>query len=526
MQRRTSGRGLGAVLFTDIVGSTVVAAEMGNTRWSELVSRHHRLIRREIRRFGGREQDTAGDGFFVAFERPVDAIRCAVAAANAVRELGIEIRAGVSFGQLEMVEGKAGGLIVNTAARVMSVAGPGEVLVPAATKDLLPGAGISFSDHGVHRLKGIEGEVRLFAVKDVDGLELAEPLDVEEAAERRRVIVPATRRRAGLAAGALAAVVVAVVVGIWALARDDATPPGDASRFVVELDPATGAERKRVAYPAPGRPMISSFGTSMVAGQGGVWIEDTTAYAPTVVSVDARNGEVRPVIVRTGSGSFSLSLATGFDAVWVSTDQLIKINPATLAHRVVLRVPLPIGGSGGSSLAIDGKHLWIGTTGGLLLRIDPSGEITGERRVADSIQLVAASADGVWVVDQFAGAVVRIDTESLRTVGDPVPFTGSIDAIAVMGDHVWVLDFGTGLLTRISIQQNRVVGQVSVPARPTSLAAGLGAIWVSHADGTITKVDPITVRASGLTQLGGEPRAIATDAARGSVWVDVRSSRV
>ena len=122
MQRLTGGRGLGAVLFTDIVGSTVVAAEMGNTRWSELVSRHHRLIRREIRRFGGREHDTAGDGFFVAFERPVDAIRCAVAAANAVRELGIEIRAGVSFGQLEMVEGKAGGLIVNTAARVMSVA--------------------------------------------------------------------------------------------------------------------------------------------------------------------------------------------------------------------------------------------------------------------------------------------------------------------------------------------------------------------------------------------------------------------
>jgi class 3 adenylate cyclase len=95
---------------------------MGNTRWAEVVSRHHRLIRREVRRFGGREQDTAGDGFFVTFERPVDAIRCAVAAAEAVRSLGIEIRDGITFGQLESVEGKAGGLIVNTAARVMSVA--------------------------------------------------------------------------------------------------------------------------------------------------------------------------------------------------------------------------------------------------------------------------------------------------------------------------------------------------------------------------------------------------------------------
>ena len=92
----------------------------------------------------------------------MDAIRCAAAAVEAVRALGIEIRAGVSFGQLELVEGKAGGLIVNTASRVMSVAGAGEVLVPAAVKDLVPGAGISFDDHGTHHLKGIEGELRLF----------------------------------------------------------------------------------------------------------------------------------------------------------------------------------------------------------------------------------------------------------------------------------------------------------------------------------------------------------------------------
>ena len=88
MQRRTGGRGLGAVLFTDIVGSTTIAAEMGNTRWGELVARHHRLIRGLIHRFSGREIDTAGDGFFVAFERPADAIRCAVEATEAVRGSG------------------------------------------------------------------------------------------------------------------------------------------------------------------------------------------------------------------------------------------------------------------------------------------------------------------------------------------------------------------------------------------------------------------------------------------------------
>jgi class 3 adenylate cyclase len=186
MQRRTGGRGLGAVLFTDIVGSTTVAAEMGNTRWGELVARHHRLIRGLIHRSGGREIDTAGDGFFVTFERPADAIRCAVAATKAVRDLGIEIRAGVSFGELETAGRKPSGLVVNTAARVMSVGGPGEVLVPASVREIVSGAGITFVEHGVHRLKGLEEEFRLFTVTGVDGSELAPPQDADEAAQQRR----------------------------------------------------------------------------------------------------------------------------------------------------------------------------------------------------------------------------------------------------------------------------------------------------------------------------------------------------
>ncbi|HWL91265.1 MAG TPA: adenylate/guanylate cyclase domain-containing protein, partial [Actinomycetota bacterium] len=177
MQRRSGGRGLGAVLFTDIVGSTAIAAEMGNTRWGELVSRHHRILRRLISRFDGREVDTAGDGFFVTFERPADAIRCAVEATEAVRGLGIEIRAGISFVELETVGRKAGGLVVNTAARVMSVAGAGEVLVPASVREIVPGAGFTFVEHGVHQLKGLDGEFRLFGVTGLDGREVVPPLE-------------------------------------------------------------------------------------------------------------------------------------------------------------------------------------------------------------------------------------------------------------------------------------------------------------------------------------------------------------
>ena len=154
MQRRVGS--LGAVMFTDIVDSTAIAAEMGNTRWSELVARH-RIVRNQLGRSGGREIDTAGDGFFVVFERPAEAIRCAVAAVEAVRALGIEIRAGVSFGELDRSGQKPSGLVVNTAARVMAVAGPGEVLVPVSVREIVSGAGISFSEHGTHHLKGSMG---------------------------------------------------------------------------------------------------------------------------------------------------------------------------------------------------------------------------------------------------------------------------------------------------------------------------------------------------------------------------------
>jgi streptogramin lyase len=159
-----------------------------------------------------------------------------------------------------------------------------------------------------------------------------------------------------------------------------------------------------------------------------------------------------------------------------------------------------------------------------LRRVDRTGAVTAERTVTDGIQLVTASEDGVWVVDQLAGVVVRIDPVSLRRAAAPISLPGTIDAIDAVGDHVWALDFGTGLLTRISVLSNRQVGLVTVPADATSLDAGLGGVWVGHADGTVTKVDPVTTTASTFSQVEGTIRALAVDAARGSIWVDVRGT--
>ncbi len=237
-----------SVLFTDIVGSTEIAADVGDRRWRDLVQRHHATVRRELKRFGGKELDTAGDGFFASFDRPAEAIRCACAISDEVRELGLEIRAGLHLGEAEVLENKVGGIAVNVGARVMGVAKGGEVLVSSTLRDAVAGSGFAFADHGTHRLKGIDGEWRLYEVTNVDGLRRSLPLSTEEARTRREFTeaVPVRRRRDRILAGVAGGLVVALVAaGILtnALGADDPGPSGepgltDAERSLVTIVPS------------------------------------------------------------------------------------------------------------------------------------------------------------------------------------------------------------------------------------------------------------------------------------------------
>jgi class 3 adenylate cyclase/alpha-beta hydrolase superfamily lysophospholipase len=158
-------RVLATVLFTDIVGATAKASELGDRHWRELLSLHHELIRRELARHRGREVDTAGDGFFATFDGPARAIRCALAATQAVGELSLEIRSGLHTGECELVHEKVGGIAVHIGARVAARAQPGEVLVSQTVKDLVAGSGLEFEDRGQAELKGVPGKWRLFAAR-------------------------------------------------------------------------------------------------------------------------------------------------------------------------------------------------------------------------------------------------------------------------------------------------------------------------------------------------------------------------
>jgi class 3 adenylate cyclase len=161
----TGRRALRAVLFIDMVGSTARVAELGDQPWRELVARYQALIRLDVEQFGGREVDATGDGFFAMFESPGDAIRAAVSVITALRSLQIVIRAGVHFGECELVDNRVVGIAVHVGARVAEAARPSEVLVSSTVRDLVAGAGFEFEDRGVHTLKGIPGEWRLHKVR-------------------------------------------------------------------------------------------------------------------------------------------------------------------------------------------------------------------------------------------------------------------------------------------------------------------------------------------------------------------------
>jgi class 3 adenylate cyclase len=156
-------RVLATVLFTDIVGSTERASELGDRRWHDLLERHNAVVRRALSRFRGREIDTAGDGFLATFDGPARAVRCARSIVEGVRQLDLEVRAGLHTGECEIAGGDVRGIAVHIGARVAALAGPGEVLVSSTVKDLVAGSELRFEDRGEQALRGVRGTWRLFA---------------------------------------------------------------------------------------------------------------------------------------------------------------------------------------------------------------------------------------------------------------------------------------------------------------------------------------------------------------------------
>jgi class 3 adenylate cyclase len=290
-RRRAPQRQIATILFTDIVGSTDRAAQIGDRRWRSLREAHNGIVREELRRFGGHEVDTTGDGFLATFSKPAQAIRCAQSIVARLEPLDLQIRAGVHTGEIEVLRYDIAGIGVHIGARIAARAGTSEILVSSTTRDLMTGSGFAFDDRGVHQLKGVPGDWHLFAVE-------ATP---EDEASRDRRITPRL-------VGAAAVVVVGAVVGAVALlagkhssgTQGPCSPPATGTGAVEFITVETG-DRQCALRSVPG------LGDIAVAPSG-----DRIAF----VAAEARS---RQVYVWDTSGSRPRSITNGGNPAGVPT---------------------------------------------------------------------------------------------------------------------------------------------------------------------------------------------------------------
>jgi hypothetical protein len=415
-------------------------------------------------------------------------------------------------------------------ARVMSLAGAGEILVTGTTKELVTGSGFGFEDFSAHELKGVPGTWRVFAVTAVDEKERTQPLPAAEAAERLRTVQPSAGR---VRPGRI--VVVAASIGILILATigfviSRGEPPRDppprptepASGSVVQLDPNG---HTLDAIPAPlqnpkGQPYaITDSNHPLVVGQGGVW---TLRQRRILFHVDPLTSTVRArIALDVPTFARTINLAEGLDAIWAAHGQgLIRVRPATDEQEQVAPIPPgPLGLSAPADVGVGAGHVWVGTGTGNLLRLDPT---TGSLRSVgglDPIDAIAVGHGAVWTVDSFAGTITRYDVDTMREE-DVIEIDGGIDYI-VSGDvSVWALSRSIGSLTRIDVTAGEAAQLVQVGPDPTVIAAGLGAIWVGDEDGAIRRVDEDTRQVTEIP-FGAEVRALAFDEETGTLCVDV-----
>ena len=486
-------------MFTDIVASTERAEALGDRAWRELLAHHHRAVRRHLKRHRGREVDTAGDGFFMTFEQPAEAIACALEIADAIDELGLQIRAGLHTGEVEPAGKKVAGIAVHVGARILSSAAPGQIVVSATVRDLVSGSGHRFVDLGARPLKGVEGEWRLFAVERPPSAERAEEASPLRQGTRR--MVPA------LIAGGLVllgAISTAAVIFLTAAPGDAAASGGNVVRPVAS-DGALGAGFRVGRGPS----------ALLVIGEK-LWVANTEAG--TVSRVDASDGES----IDVGAG-VPTGLAAAGGQIWVldpfaNTVSVVVPDEARIVEAIEVH---------GRAIAAAGDVVWVADdVNDAVHRVE-----AGARAIGSSISLpagsgpsaIAADAEDVWVVNGLSGTLTRIDAGTNALVAAAIALSAQPTALAIGDDAVWVTSSEQDLLFEIDPSTNRVKRAIEdVCDVPTAVAAGQGAVWVvCLGDRTLRRIDPADGEPIEV-QLDGVPAGIAVDGDR--VWATVRDS--
>jgi class 3 adenylate cyclase len=494
------------VLFTDIVGSTEMAAQLGDRRWRRTVAKHHEAIRRELRRHHGREIDTAGDGFFATFESPTDAVRCASAVLAAVHGLGLRIRAGVHTGEVEPAGAKVGGIAVHIGARLLAMAGTEEILVSSTVRDLVAGSGNTFEDRGEHELKGVPGKWHVYALV-LPRLDESIAVGAAEEDEDRRA---ADARRQRLLVGALGAIVVVLVAGGAAIAflASRPGPPATGDGTVVAYGPA---------QPGPLAGWRVGRGPDAIAFADGIlWVANIDAG--TVTKVDASSGAVT-ALGQVGPHPSSVIVMDG--QVWVA-DRYVDQVSVLAADSGTLQKQLAVHAA---ALAAGETSVWgVDDLGDRLLELDP--RTNAEK---DAVELpspggpidIAAAANGrLWIAAPRANGLIVVEATSRSVTAQPLDIP-ALTSVAAFGPDVWVASRSIDVIARLDASTGRIAMRADVCDAPVALAPFDGGAWVACAtERALWRVDAGGA-ATSMIALDGVPTDLALDGER--VWVSLRA---
>jgi class 3 adenylate cyclase len=556
MLRRTPARGLTTLLFTDIVGSSEIAVELGDHRWRSLQALHHAEVRRQLKRLGGHEVDTSGDGFFATFSTPAAGVRCASAIVTAVRELGLEVRAGLHIGEVEPAGRKVAGIAVTTAARVSAMAAPGQVLVTSTIAQMVAGSGLGFSTLGTRELKGVPGKWELLILTSVDGRPSG-PTDPKDArAARDRASPKDAEKRSPSAAlvflaGALAVILVGAILathgraGSGSPVASSTSPPVPVA--LVALTDGTGVEAFPIDLPALRANTLVGpivFTGRLDTPAAFAWIPTGfTSFGLRVAKINRTSGAVvdpgRSFKTNTTNTNTTtcvcVALAEG--RLWspVSTGKIepngvgevlgVSLRGLSLregADRDVL-VDDELEFRAVSALVSGAGYLWMADTASdRIYRVDPETSKVLPISLRQGADMLVFADGGLWVLDRLDAKITRVDPETGRSLRS-FTSSGNLQAIAVGGGNVWAVDTSVAEIQRIPEDLGSASTPVSVSQigdAPRSVAYDGGMILVGFTDGTISEInpsDPTSPEVIWTRRVGNNASSIAVD--HGIVWV-------
>jgi len=496
-------------LFTDIEGSTRLVKQLGEG-YAEVLAEHRRILRAAFETHQGREIDTQGDSFFVAFARARDAVAAVIEAQRGLvsqewpDDVQVRVRMGLHSGEPVVAEDRYHGLGVHKAARVGAAAHGGQVLVSSATRELIKNElpkGVRVRDLGVKRLKDIDEPERLFQL-EIEGLESEFP--------RLRTEGEPFYRRRSLLVGALAGVIAsAVAIPLFAFGQGGSGLASVGGNVVAVL----GAQSGRIS----GAAQVGESPSHLALGAGAVWV--TNSDSNTVSRVDPTTNQVTQTIA-VGSGPSGIAFGGG--AVWVANSldgTVTRIDPAT--SNVVQKVTV---GNDPEGVAYGDGSVWVANASdGTLTGIDAiSGTVA--RTLPIAADELAFGGGSVWASSASLNEVERIDPRTGALIGTITVGNGPT-GIAYSGGSVWVTNSLDGTVSRINPATGSVIATIPVGNGPSNVAVGPDAVWVSNEfGGTVARINPVTDTVVRRIVVGNRPQGIAVVGAQ--VLVGVRPSGV